>query len=124
MEHVLQAALGEPVILQDFLEIGRYLGIGISNLLNAFNPALAVLGGILSLAEPYLLPRAQHDVDARALAVSRRDAKNAVSAFKFDAGVMGGVSLIRRELLSNPSAWQPAPVAPGPMNLRMAASFL
>ena len=46
MKHVLQAAEhGEPAVLHVLDEVGRYLGIGIASLINAFNPSLVVLGG-------------------------------------------------------------------------------
>lgn len=106
MRHVLAAAaLGEPAVLHVLDEVGRYLGIGIANLVNAFNPRLVVLGGILSLAGPYILPRAQQEVQARALAAAREALRIELSAFGFDACVMGGASLLIREVLSNPSAW-------------------
>jgi glucokinase-like ROK family protein len=113
MEHVLQAAAqNEPAVIAAFQEAGRYLGIGIANLVNAFNPSLVVLGGVLSLAAPYILPRAQQEIDRRALDAARAGVRVTVSAFKFDACVMGGTALILREILNNPAAWQPkgAPV--------------
>ncbi|HEY4721846.1 MAG TPA: ROK family protein, partial [Anaerolineae bacterium] len=87
-------------------DVGRYLGIGMASLLNVFNPSLVVLGGVLSLAGPYILPRAQREVDQRALEAARKGVTITLSAFKFDACVMGGVSLILREILSNPTAWR------------------
>ena len=108
MKHVLEAAeCGEPVVLHVLDDVGRYLGIGIASLLNAFNPSLVVLGGVLSLAGPYILPRAQREVEARALSATRTGVDITLSAFKFDAGVMGGVSLILREILNSPTAWLP-----------------
>ncbi len=108
MKHIIQAAeLGEPSVLHVLDEVGRYLGIGIASLLNAFNPSLVVLGGGLSPVGPYILPRAQREVEARALAAARAGVNITLSAFKFDACVMGGVSLIVREILSNPAAWHP-----------------
>ncbi len=108
MRHVFEAAeRGEPTVLHVLDDVGRYLGIGIASLLNAFNPSLVVLGGVLSLAGPYILPRAQREVDLRALAAARANVNIKLSAFKFDACVMGGVSLIVREILSNPTAWRP-----------------
>jgi glucokinase-like ROK family protein len=108
MKHVLKAAKqGEPAVLHVLDEAGRYLGIGIANLLNAFNPSWVVLGGMLSLAGPYILPRAQREVDMRALAAARAGVSITLSAFKFDACVIGGASLIVREILSNPAGWQP-----------------
>ena len=118
MEHILQAAAeGEAAVLDDLSEAGRYLGMGIANMVNAFNPSLVVLGGVLSLAGPYILPRAQQEVEARALSAARQGVTIVVSAFKFDACVMGSVSLIMREILSNPTAWQPEVPQRGPGEL-------
>jgi len=110
MEHVLQAAeQGEPAILNTLDEVGRYLGIGIANLINTFNPSRVVLGGVLSLAGPYILPRAQQEVKTRALDVAYQGVEITLSAFKFDACVMGGAALILHEILNNPTQWRPKP---------------
>ncbi len=107
MEHILQsAAQGEPAVLSALNEVGRYLGIGIANLVNVLNPTLVVLGGVLSLVGPYILPRAQQELDSRALAATRRSVKIVLSAFKFDACVVGGVALTLRAILNNPVRWQ------------------
>ena len=112
MEHVFEAAkTGDAVVLNVMEDVGRYLGIGIASLLNALNPSLVVLGGALSLAGPYLLPRIRREVEARALAATRANVEVRLSAFKFDACVMGGVSLIMREILNNPIGWPPLAVS-------------
>lgn len=41
-----RAAAGDPPTLEAVAEIGRWLGIGIGNLINLFNPELVVLGGL------------------------------------------------------------------------------
>ena len=46
---------GDRFILNIFEEMGKYLGIGISNLINLFNPELVVIAGGLSRAEELLL---------------------------------------------------------------------
>ena len=105
MEHILRSAVqGESAVLEVFAEVGRYLGIGVANLIDAFNPSLVVLGGVLGLAGPYLLPRAQAEVDARALTAVREGVRITLSAFKFDACVLGGAALILRSVLNNPTA--------------------
>ncbi len=110
MKHILQAAAeGEPAVLEALDQVGWYLGIGIANLVNVFNPNLVVLGGMLSLAGPYILPRAQQELDARALTAARQGTKIVLSAFKLDACVMGGVALVLREILNNPVLWQVKP---------------
>lgn len=115
LEHVLDAAAqGEPAVLEALNEVGRYLGIGIANLVNTFNPSLVVLGGVLSLASPYILPRAQQEINTRAMAAARQDVQIAWSAFKFDACALGGVTLILREILNNPTTWRPKSTSPDP----------
>jgi glucokinase-like ROK family protein len=112
LEHILHAAAqGEPAVLDALNEVGRYLGIGIANLINAFNPSMVVLGGVLSLAGPYILPRAQQEVEGRTMLTVRQNVQITWSAFKFDACVIGSVTLILREILSNPIAWQPKTAA-------------
>ncbi len=108
MTHVLEAAgLGEPTVLEVLEEVGHYLGIGIANLVNAFNPTLVVLGGVLSLAGPFFLPAAEQEVAARALAAPRGAVRIALSAFRFDACIIGSVCLVLRQILNQPSAWRP-----------------
>jgi glucokinase-like ROK family protein len=107
MRHVFEAAeRSETTVVQALDEVGRYFGIGVASLLNALNPSLVVLGGVLSLAGPYILPRAEHEVARRALVAARANVELKLSAFKFDACVMGGVSLIMREVLNNPTGWK------------------
>jgi glucokinase-like ROK family protein len=68
IEMVVEAARAGDAVAQGALEtMGRHLGIGVASLVNALNPDLVVLGGILSLAGEFLLPIAQAEVDRRAL---------------------------------------------------------
>ena len=114
MEHVLQAAAqGQPAVLIALAEVGRYLGIGIANLVNALNPKMVVLGGVLSAVSPYILPRAQYEVNQRALETARDGMQIKVSAFQVDSCVMGSVALVLRRILDNPVVWQHT-VAPVP----------
>ena len=103
MQTVLQAAqAGDEVALEALHETGVYLGIGIANLVNIFNPSLVALGGTLSLAHEFLLPVARQVVQERAMRELRQAARIVVSAFKADACVMGGVALVLHGLLSRP----------------------
>ncbi|WP_379162862.1 ROK family protein [Paenibacillus sp. sgz5001063] len=53
-ELVQYALEGQEDTLRHFNTIGEYLGIGVTNLINSFNPELIVIGGALSEAEPWL----------------------------------------------------------------------
>ncbi|MBI5030312.1 MAG: ROK family protein [Chloroflexi bacterium] len=106
MEHIVRAAMnGESVVLETLGEVGRYLGIGIVNLVNVFNPGLVVLGGALSLVGPYILPSAQSEIERRAMVAAQQSIEIKLSAFKFDGGVIGGAALIIQKILGNPTLW-------------------
>jgi predicted NBD/HSP70 family sugar kinase len=44
---ILEAKAGNAICRQVLAKAGHYLGIGLSNLLNVFNPGLIILGGVL-----------------------------------------------------------------------------
>jgi predicted NBD/HSP70 family sugar kinase len=92
---------GDALVLEALRETGVYLGIGIANLVNLFNPALVAFGGSLSQAHDYLLPVAREVVRQRAMA-ELRETRIVVSAFLQDACVMGGVALVLHDILSRP----------------------
>ncbi len=108
MDDVLEAARQrDPLVLRALDEVGQSLGQGIANLVNAFNPDLVVLGGVLSLAGSYVLESARRTVAQRALAASADGLEIKLSAFRLDACLMGGVTLVLRDILANPAAWKP-----------------
>jgi glucokinase-like ROK family protein len=56
LEEIISAGKrGDRFILNIFEDIGKYLGIGISNLINLFNPEMVVIAGGLAKAEELLL---------------------------------------------------------------------
>ena len=53
MDNIFQAAnLGDAFIVDYLREIACYLGVGITNLINIFNPKMVVIGGVLSSVGP------------------------------------------------------------------------
>lgn len=113
IDDIRQAAEdGEQVVLATLHDVGRYLGIGIANLINVFNPTHIVLGGVLSLFGPFIVPSAQEVAYARAIIPSRQNVQICLSSFRFDACAMGGMATILREVLDNPTAWAPIPATP------------
>jgi glucokinase-like ROK family protein len=93
---------GDEVARQALEETGDYLGIGIANLINAFNPELIIFGGVMSLASAYLLPAIEKTLEGRSLAWPRRMARVMASSYGPDACVMGGVALVLHDILSKP----------------------
>ncbi|WP_151737395.1 ROK family transcriptional regulator [Paenibacillus tengchongensis] len=66
-ELVRHARSGNEEALRHFATMGTYLGIGVTNLINSFNPELIVIGGALSEAEPWLGGPLRHVVAERTL---------------------------------------------------------
>jgi len=61
-----RALMGEKSSIRHFEQYGRYLGIGISNFVNIFNPDLVILGGELSNAYPLFKKTMEEEVRKRA----------------------------------------------------------
>jgi glucokinase-like ROK family protein len=99
-DSVVQAArAGDAVALTALREVGDYLGIGVVNLVNVFNPELIVLGGALSLAHEFFLPVMEKIVCESALKPSCENIRFAASAHGEDACVMGAVALVLDDIL-------------------------
>ncbi len=94
---------GDAVALDALRETGRYLGIGIANLINAFNPELVIFGGILSRAQDYLLPAMLEEVGKRALLWSQKNTRLVIARYGTEACVIGGVASVYHRLLSQPT---------------------
>jgi glucokinase-like ROK family protein len=99
---VRAAQAGDHVARKALEEVGVQLGIGIANLVNAFNPEMVVLGGALSLASTFLLPVIEEAARKHALAQPYDIVKVAASAHGADACVVGAVALVLDEILREP----------------------
>lgn len=100
---VVQAArAGDAVARAALVETGRYLGIGLANLINALNPERVVFGGTLSLGYELLMPTIREVVQQRALRWSRETTEIVLAAYGEEACVMGGIATIMHRILSQP----------------------
>lgn len=66
------AGEGDPVILDLYKHIGHRLGVGITNIVNSFNPERIIIGGPLSEAQKYMEDSLQQAVAKRTLPYHRR----------------------------------------------------
>ncbi len=85
-----------------FEEVGHYLGVGIANLVNIFNPELVVLGGALNLAGPFILPAIEKTIMGYALKPSTQKLRIAASAHGADACLVGTIALVVDDILREP----------------------
>jgi glucokinase len=105
-ERIHRAALeGDEAARRYIADTGRYLGVGVSNLLHLLNPDVVALSGGITAAGEMLLAPLRAEVEARTLEASRRRVQLAFSAVPGDAGIIGAA---RRFLLDLPDR-QPSP---------------
>jgi glucokinase-like ROK family protein len=94
---------GDRVALASLEETGYFLGVGLANLINTFNPEKVVLGGYVTQAYEFLLPVIQKTVQERALRWPREAADIVVATYLNDASLMGAVATVYGQILSNPN---------------------
>ncbi|MFI9596027.1 ROK family protein [Nonomuraea sp. NPDC052265] len=82
--------------------VGDWLGVGVVNLINLFNPALVVFGGMLRDVYPGAAPRVRARIDAHVLPVSRERVRLAVTALGGDTTLAGAAELAFAGLLDDP----------------------
>lgn len=100
---VLQAAnANDAIALRALQDVGRWLGLGVANLVNAFNPELVVLGGALARASKILTPVIEATVKENALRQPQESLKIATSAYGDEACVVGAVAIVLDEILRYP----------------------
>jgi glucokinase-like ROK family protein len=103
LETLLRAAeQGDPPACKTFEETAVHIGVGLTNLVNIFNPELVVLGGALSLCSRYMLPNIQNILIQNILPPLRDKIRVDVSAQGEDACALGAVAFVLDNLLREP----------------------
>lgn len=103
-DQVVEAAHhGDLVAVAALEQVAAHLGLGVSNLVNIFNPQMVVLGGALNAASDILLPKVREVVSNSALEVAREHLKITASAHGTEACVMGAVALVLDDILREPT---------------------
>jgi len=102
LEEVIQAyAAGERWVQAGMRRVGRFLGFGVVNLVNLFNPELIVFGGTTRHIFAAMQPTVR-GVLAEALAAPGDQVRLALPALGDDATAIGAAEVAFRPLLSDP----------------------
>lgn len=89
---------GDAVAIEVLAETGRYLGIGIANLIQLYNPEVLVVGGGIAQAGSRLFEPMMRTVRTRALVVPASTCQIVRSRLGNDAGIIGAAVLASDEL--------------------------
>ncbi|MBM2616628.1 ROK family transcriptional regulator [Actinoplanes sp. LDG1-06] len=99
---VRDARSGDPTAAAAVAEIGDWLGIGVANLINLFNPGVVIFGGMLRDVYTAAAPQVAARIDRHAMPVSRERARLRVSALAEDATLIGAADLGFAALVADP----------------------
>jgi len=92
----MAAASGDQEALDILALAGKYLGIGLANIINLLNPALILLGGGAIQAGEPLWQAMEGELGKRALPAAHRQAEIIHAALGQRSGLMGAIALAQR----------------------------
>ncbi|HEX6146926.1 MAG TPA: ROK family protein [Acidimicrobiia bacterium] len=116
VETVLDRAnAGDEIALGAIAEIGRWLGLGIGNLINVFNPELVVLGGFYHPLYPFLEEAVHRGARFGALDAPGDIVEITRSALGSDALLTGAAELALSEVIADPARRGARPLGTRPV---------
>jgi predicted NBD/HSP70 family sugar kinase len=98
-----RAAAGDETTLRAIAEVGRWLGLGIGDLINLFNPDLVVLGGLYHRLFTFLEPSVLEGAKQRTLEAPGAMATIARSGLGLDAPLFGAAELVLSRVIDDPA---------------------
>jgi glucokinase len=91
----------DPVALEVVRDTAHFLGVGISNLINIFNPDICVVAGGVTQAGDILFDPLRNEVRRRAFKVAVDACKIVPGALPLSAGVVGAVATFKAQMLGD-----------------------
>ena len=108
IDHVVAGAeAGDAQLVAAVDTVGRWLGLGIADLINVFNPELVVLGGMYGRLHPLFREAMEEGVRSRVLAAPASMVEIVPTALGIDAPLLGAAELALSSIIENPSRVDP-----------------
>lgn len=85
---------GSLPALEVFAEMGRYLGVGLANIANIFNPEAIILGGKVAEAFPFFIERALETMACFAFPAMASSVRVLKASLGDEAALWGGLALL------------------------------
>lgn len=92
---------GNEDVINIFNTIGMYLGVGISNIINSFNPELIIIGNRLAMAEKWLEKPIKKYVNVHAMDYHQKGLSIQFSHLYNDAAALGVAALSIENFIKN-----------------------
>lgn len=100
-----RAKKNDPETLEALAEIGRWLGLGVGNLINTLNPELVVIGGFYSNLYEYVEEGLRRGAASSALDAPYRMVEIQRCELGVDAPLIGAAELVLSEVIADPAAF-------------------
>ena len=98
---VKKADEGNPEVITLFNQIGEYLGIGLTNIINTFNPELIVIGNRMNKAEKWIANPIKRVIENRSLPYHRKQLRIEFSSLTVYSCALGAASFTSSAFFSN-----------------------
>ncbi|MBJ6360612.1 ROK family protein [Paenibacillus sp. GCM10012307] len=102
---VAMADSGSARVIHLFNQIGEYIGIGISNIINMFNPELIVIGNRLAVAEKWIKNPIMRIVEQSTFPFIRRQLRISFASPATDSIALGAAYTATKSFFSNTKVW-------------------
>ncbi len=112
-ELIIRADRRDPATIEALGEIGRWLGLGIGNLINTFNPELVVIGGFYWDLYEYIDGGIRRGVAESALEAPLKMTEIQRCELGVDAPLIGAAELVLSEVIADPAAFAAMKVTTG-----------
>ena len=90
-------------MFEAFRDVGRWLGIGVGNLINVFNPDLIVFGGFYHPMFPFLEQSVVEAARRVALSAPWSSCRISRSQLGLDVRLVGAAEMVFAEVVADPS---------------------
>lgn len=94
---------GDTEAIDSFAEAGQAMGKGFAGLINIFNPEMIILGGPLSIADKFLLPKIKETISEHSLPGIDHQTEVFPSSFGADASLIGAIAIVIDDILTHPT---------------------
>ncbi len=112
------AAAGSEPASAAIEQVGRWLGIGLGNLINILNPRLIVLGGVHARIHPVIRDVLEDEIRGHSLGAPRAEVRIVPAMLGIDAPLIGASESAFEPLLADPAPW----LAAGSRDHRLASA--
>jgi len=102
------ALAGDVVAIETLQEIGHYVGLGVANCINIFNPEIVVIGGGIAQAGDLLMAPIIRSAKVNSVVTLFATCRIVLGGLGDNAGIMGAAALIEHEL--GLKSWKPVQV--------------